>query len=348
MSDAGDGAEAPAMDEDAAEEEEEPEEGAPEEEEYDEEVEAAPEGAEEAAEEQEEEEESGAAVAEEEEDAPAAAALAEPFLPPPLPRVSSAGPERVRVVLRIRPLLRREYGYPLAAERQGETKCGTARACSGGVAPQLRARPRRGAPLCPRPRRRGARCAAARRLLPLGRCVGAAMRRQRALRSAADAPPRVSPPRLRLFSPKNEVHTGADAVLDETSTQEDVRAPRRRARRRACLRLAPALTWCRLRPLARPSLARRCLRRWLTWCAAPSRAATAPSSRTARPAPAKPTPCSVRAPRTLRRALPQFVRLVRSPKPRLACASLPRRRARARAQGARRRPRLRAGRRATR
>ena len=29
-----------------------------------------------------------------------------------------ARPSRVRVILRIRPLLRREYGYPLAAEKQ--------------------------------------------------------------------------------------------------------------------------------------------------------------------------------------------------------------------------------------
>ena len=30
---------------------------------------------------------------------------------------------KVRVVLRVRPLLRREYGYPLAAERQADTRC---------------------------------------------------------------------------------------------------------------------------------------------------------------------------------------------------------------------------------
>jgi hypothetical protein len=46
--------------------------------------------------------------------------------------------------------------------------------------------------------------------------------------------------RLRLFSPKAEVHTGADAVLDETSTQEDVRA---RAQLRAARAAAPHAAW---------------------------------------------------------------------------------------------------------
>ena len=61
-------------------------------------VSAAPESAEEAAEACEEEQESGA----------------------PEPQAVCTG---VTVVLRVRPLLRREYGYPLAAQRECSTRC---------------------------------------------------------------------------------------------------------------------------------------------------------------------------------------------------------------------------------
>lgn len=39
------------------------------------------------------------------------------------PEPVTAPSERVRVVLRIRPLLRREYGYPLVAEKLSSTRC---------------------------------------------------------------------------------------------------------------------------------------------------------------------------------------------------------------------------------
>jgi hypothetical protein len=80
--------------------------------------------------------------------------------------------------------------------------------------------------------------------------------------------------RLRLFSPKAEVHTGADAVLDETSTQDDVRA---RAQLRATRAAAPHAAW-RARSIdrlcAKParSLARRCMRKLRMWCRARWRA----------------------------------------------------------------------------
>jgi hypothetical protein len=136
---------------------------------------------------------------------------------------------KVRVVLRLRPLLRREYGYPLAAERLSDTRCvpaarsrrlqaahRTRRAAAyaaSHAAPRSAARHasrRCRAPRCHRAGllRRGARSAAASR----ARAVVLTQRRPRHTLS------------LRLFAPRAEVLSEADAVLDETSTQEEARA----------------------------------------------------------------------------------------------------------------------------
>jgi len=40
---------------------------------------------------------------------------------------------RVRIILRVRPLIRREYGYSLATEKVSHTKCVISRVVNGGL-----------------------------------------------------------------------------------------------------------------------------------------------------------------------------------------------------------------------
>ena len=91
------------------------------------------------------------------------------------PGGSDSSRGRVRVVLRVRPLIRREYGYPLAAEKQSHTRCEPA---ARGQSTQDES------------------------LLTRGHS-------QRT--------------RLRLKNGKSDIVAGADVVLDDTATQEDVR-----------------------------------------------------------------------------------------------------------------------------
>jgi hypothetical protein len=89
---------------------------------------------------------------------------------------SSCSRGHVRVVLRVRPLIKREYSYPLAAEKQSHTR-------------HVRLPPAASQPT---------------------RCC-----------SPSHFP--LSTHSLRLKNGKSDIVAGADVVLDDTATQEDVR-----------------------------------------------------------------------------------------------------------------------------
>jgi hypothetical protein len=136
---------------------------------------------------------------------------------------------KVRVVLRVRPLLRREYGYPLAAERQADTRCvhdtANARLRAGRRRTRVISNALRRALCALRCEPRGSGCCQRTQTYAPCRATRDAPCICAFLEACADARPRVALRSLRLFQPRGEVLSEADAVLDETSTQDDVRFP---------------------------------------------------------------------------------------------------------------------------